>query len=245
MKFARHKSITAFTLLEIMVALTLLSVIIIAIYSSWNSILKGSKVALDTAAATQRTRISMRTLQDSLLSACVFNANQRYYSFLADSEGDFASLSFVARLPKSFPRSGKFGDLDVRRLNFQVEEGTDGKKQLVLRQSPILMDPDEDEQKFPLILAKDVNKFILEFWDATNTDWSAEWTLTNRLPQMVKVTLALGRLDQFSTAPQEAVTGVVAMPAQPVRVEWQMPQLGAGGGGGVPPPPPPKLGGAQ
>src|SRR5579883_2314040 len=70
MKGARDKVSNAFTLLEIMVAIALLSLVVVAIYASWNSILKGSRVALDAAAASQRTRITMRTLQDSLLCAC-------------------------------------------------------------------------------------------------------------------------------------------------------------------------------
>ncbi|MDB6068609.1 MAG: ral secretion pathway protein [Pedosphaera sp.] len=226
MKLRRHhKRGGAFTLLEILIALGLLSMVVIAIYSSWNSILKGKKVAMDAAAAAQRTRITMRTLKDSLLCACMFNQNARYYTFLADSEGDYASLSFVARLPKSFPRSGKFGDLDVRRLTFTVENGPESKKQLVLRQNPLLMDPDKEESEHPLILANDVNKFIVEFIDPQTGDWTSEWTRTNQLPREVRLTVALGRLDKFSSEAQEALIGTVALPGQPVRPEWQVPGL--------------------
>ena len=34
----------------------------------------------------------------------------RYYWFLADTSGEFAALSLVARLPASFPGSGLFGN---------------------------------------------------------------------------------------------------------------------------------------
>src|SRR5450432_914836 len=118
MNLSRTKHSSAFTLLEIMVAMALLAMVVMAIYSSWNSILKGSRVAQDAAAAAQRSRITMRTLHDSLLCACMFSANPTNYEFDADSDSDFSSLSFVARLPKSFPRSGKFGDLVIRRLQF-------------------------------------------------------------------------------------------------------------------------------
>jgi type II secretion system protein J len=221
----------AFTLLEIMVAIGLFSLIIIAIYSSWTSILKGSKVGLEAAAAVQRQRITMRALEDSLLSAQMFTANANYYSFLADADGDFASLSFVARLPKSFPRSGRFGDLNVRRVSFTVESGHESKRQLVLRQTPLLMDPDKDkdEQENPLVLARDVNKFILEFWDTRTGDWASEWTATNQLPQMVRITLELKKSDASSVEPSEVTVRTVALPANAVRPDWQMPNLGAGG----------------
>lgn len=219
----------AFTLLEIMVALALLSMIIVAIYSSWNAIIKGSKVAREVATASQRTRITMRTLQDSLLCACLFNANTNYYAFLADSQGDYSSFSFVARLPKSFPRSGKFGDLDVRRLAFTIENGSDGRKQLVLRQNPLLMDVDKDEQEFPLVLAKDVDTFIVEYIDPKTGDWIRDWTNAVMLPREVRFQLAIGHTDRSFTRSLETMVGTVALAAQPVPIEWQMPMNAASG----------------
>ncbi len=235
-KPARPRRSLAFTLLEVMVALALLGIIMVAIYSSWYAIIKGSKVALDAAAAAQRTRISMHALQDSLLSACMFASNPKYYAFLADSEGDMATLSFAARLPKSFPRSGKFGDLELRRVNFAVEPGPDSSKQLVLRQSPIFMDPDKDEMQHPLVLAKDVTNFGLEFLDPRTGDWISEWVSTNQLPKMMRITLGLGRLDKFSSHPQEVRVTTVALPSSIVLAQYQFGAGGPGGAGGGPGP---------
>ena len=120
----RSKYIKAFTLIEIMIAIGILSMVLAAIYSSWTAILRSKKVAIDTTASIQRARISMRILEDSLSSAEIFIRNVPYYAFIAENGSD-ASLSFVARMSKSFPRSGKFGDLDVRRLTFSVEAGAD------------------------------------------------------------------------------------------------------------------------
>jgi prepilin-type N-terminal cleavage/methylation domain-containing protein len=222
MKISRSKNPSAFTLLEIMVAIALLAMIVIAIYSSWNSILKGSRVALDAAASAQRTRITMRTLHDSLLCACMFTASATNYSFLADSDSDFSTLSFVARLPKSFPRGGKFGDLTMRRLEFTVESGRESSRQLVLRQRPLIMDFDKDEMESPLILAKDVTKFVVEYVDPQSGDWVTEWTATNQLPKEIRVTVGLGHLDQFSKESQQDMVSMVALSAVSVRPEWQM-----------------------
>src|SRR5437016_12730220 len=120
---------SAFTLIEILIAIGILGMVLAAIFSSWTAILRASKVGLDAAAAVQRARIVMRTLEDSLLCAESFVLNQQYYGFLADN-GSEASLSFVARLPESFPRNRKFGDLHVRRVTFSVESGADSSHQL-------------------------------------------------------------------------------------------------------------------
>jgi len=224
----------AFTLLEIMVALSLLGVIIVAIYSAWRAIIKGTTVAHEVSMASQRTRITMHTIEDALLCACMYNANQNYYTFEAEGGDDLSSFSFVARLPKSFPRSGKFGDLDVRRLTFTIEPGKDSAKELVLRQNPILMDLDKDEQENPLVLAKGVDKFIVEYIDPKSGDWISDWTLTNQLPREVRIQLALGHEDRNITEPLEVMVGTVAIPAAPVRIEWQMPMTAVAGLGNNP-----------
>ena len=217
------KSRAAFTLLEIMVAITLLSMVIFAIYASWMGIIKAKTVSETVTAQSQRTRITMHTLQDALVCACMFNGNPSYYSFVAGGTEEFCSLTFVARLPKSFPRSGKFGDLNVRRLTFTVESSRDSGRQLVLRQYPLLMDTDKDEENFPLVLAKHVQEFRVEFTDPKTGDWTTDWPTTNQLPKKVRVQLALGSGTGYSTEPTDVLVGTVAIAAQPVRLEWQVP----------------------
>jgi hypothetical protein len=171
--------------------------------------------------------MTAHVLEDSLSSAQFFTANQQYYSFLADN-GDEPSLSFVARLSSSFPRSGKFGDLDVRRLTFSVERASDASKQLVLRQAPLMMDLDVDEKEHPVVLAKNVKEFSVQFWDPRD-GWIDEWTATNQLPPLVKVNLQL--LDKpDSMAPPEQITRIVSIPTFAVPPVWQVPRGFPGGG---------------
>jgi type II secretion system protein J len=221
MKSRRQQPARAFTLLELMVALAMLAVLVVAIYSCWYSIVKGAAVAAKAAATGQRTRMAMRTVQDALLSACMYTQNQQYYSFVLDAEGDYSSLSFTAHLPGSFLRSRKFGGAEIRRVNFTIEPGPDAKKQLVLRQNVLLMDPDRDEMENPVILAHDVGQFIIEVTDPNTGDWTSEWDNTNQLPKKVRITLTLG--DKLSDHPQESMVGTVALIAQPVQGVWQMP----------------------
>ena len=88
----------------------------------------------------------------------------------------------MARVPDIFPRNGKF-DSNLRRLTFSVEAGReDSERDLVLRQNPILMDLDADEQQVPLVLARNVKDFVVECWDTNALDWVTEWDTTNSLP---------------------------------------------------------------
>ncbi len=211
-----------FTMLEVLIAISILSLIVAAIYSSWTSILHASKVGLDSTARVQRARIVVRVLEDSLSSALSFNANQRYYSFVAEN-GSEATLSFVARLAKAFPRGGKFGDLDVRRLTFSVESTT-GTPTLVLRQTPLMLEMDEDEKQSPLVLAENVKKFQTEFWDTKKNDWIDEWTQTNQIPKLVRVTLQLADNAESHTV-REPIVRVISLPSIMVPPAWQRPLL--------------------
>jgi len=221
MNCSQARTQRAFTLVEIMLALAIFTAVMIAIYSSWMSIVRGSTVGAEAAREAQRSRVAVRTLENSLVSLQMFQANMNYYYFLADTSGDFASLSFVARLPKSFPRSGDFGDQAVRRLTFTVEPGTNSENVLVLRQNPILFDPSVDEEENPLVLARHVKVFTLEFWGLRSTDWEPDWLYTNQLPRLIRFTLGFGRPNQRVLKPEEVVTRVVTLSAVPIPIGMQ------------------------
>ncbi len=227
----------AFTLVEVMIAIGILAMVLTAIYSSWTAILRASKVGLSAAASVQRARIAVRTLEESLSSTECFVAHMQrhpeYYAFAAEN-GSEASLSFVARLAKSFPRSGKFGDLDLRRVTFSVEAGPDNGRRLVLRQQPILMELDKDEKEHPLVLAKNVQEFQLQFFDQRLNDWIDEWTQTNQIPKLVMVTLKLAD-NANSTKAQEEITRLINIPAMAVQPLWQVPMMPRGPAGSPPP----------
>ena len=117
----------------------------------------------------------------------------------------------------------------MRRVTFTVEPGPDQEKDLVLRQNPILMDMDKDEQEHPLVLARNVKSFATVCWDPTEKDWSDKWDNTNRIPTMVRFTLVLGgnTLNNFGdTGPALSVTRVVSIPSVMVPA---VVQSGAGG----------------
>src|SRR3990172_6214101 len=153
MYLRRRSSVVAFTLVEILVAIGILALTLTAIYSSWTAILRASKVGLEATAQAQGERIALHTIEEALTATRSFAADVQHYAFVAEN-GDDAMLSLVARLPSTFPRSGKYGDFEVRRVTFSVERGAYSERRLVMRQTPILMEPDEDEERHPLVLAR-------------------------------------------------------------------------------------------
>jgi type II secretion system protein J len=222
----------AFTLIEIMMAIAIFSLLVAAVYSTWVVILKSSQVGQEAAAQAQRERIAVRTIEDSLTCIQSFQASMQYYAFNV-TNGDQPALSFVARVPDVFPRNGKY-DSNLRRLTFTVEQVYNLEKDLLLRQNPILMDVDPAEQATPLVLARNVKDFVIECWDTNTMDWVTEWDSTNSLPPLVRVTLTFGgnQMGFGNAAPITVVVREIAVPSGTLPSAAQTGgQFGGAGGG--------------
>lgn len=219
----------AFTLLEVLVALTIFALVLSLLYGSWRILISSNAAALKLAANAQRSRMTVQTLEEALNSAVFFNANARHYAFIAGGEGSYSALSFVAHLSDAFPASGYFDGERVRRVTFTVEPAKDGSSDLVLRQNSLLAPPDADVEGHPVVLAHDVSLFELSYWDARRGEFAAEWTQTNTLPALVQVTIGFGTRGRFSKEPAESVTRIVRIPGAGVAGEAQAGLPGAGG----------------
>jgi type II secretion system protein J len=223
------RPLRAFTLVEIMIAFAIFGVLVAAVYSTWTVILRSKQVGNEAAARVQRQRIAIRTLEDSLTCIQSYQASPAYYSFVVQN-GNPTILSFVARVPAVFPRNGRFGDFNLRRLTYTLEPGPGSEKDLVLRQYPILMDADADtdDKAYPLVLARDVQDFIVECWDTNQMDWVGEWLDTNSIPSMLRISLVNG------PGPGLVITRLIAPPSMmmPRALQTQRAQGGGGGGGG-------------
>jgi prepilin-type N-terminal cleavage/methylation domain-containing protein len=219
----------AFTLLEVMLAIGIFAMILVAIFSVWEGIMRASRAARTAADSAQRARISISTIEDALVHAQMFAANMppqnpdAYYSFLADSEGEFAGLSFVAHIPPGFPGYGHFPNDIVRRVTFTCENGKNG-VDLVMRQGPMLATMEKDYEPYSLVLAHDVQLFAIDFWgqpiDSREFQWVNEWRSTNALPKLVRLAIGVGKTSTKGV-PQDLVYRVVALPAMAVPPNFQ------------------------
>ncbi len=217
---------TGFTLVEVLIALAIFMGVVGAIYACWSSVLRSTRTGLGAAAEAQSKRMAVRCLEDALLSVQLYQRNARYYSFLADFESEEPSLSLVAHLPGSFPRSGSFEGLPVRRVTFSLERDTGGGRALVLRQIPVLFESDAEQEQNPLVLAHNVEVFTVEFWGPYSREWETDWPNTNQLPRLVRFSLGFGT-PGGRLRDEDVVTRVVALPTAGVPAALQ----GGGPGG--------------
>jgi type II secretory pathway pseudopilin PulG len=228
----KSKIENAFTLIEIMLAVVIFFGALAMIYSTWLMIMRATVTGQKAAAQAQRERVAIHTIEESITSIESFQASLQYYSFVVQNSGNGqqATLSFVARLPDDFPRSGRYGVFNVRRLTFDVEAVTDPvtrqtENDLVLRQYPILTGEDVDDAQNPFILSRNVQLFTVECWDTNSANWVDEWDNTNAIPPAIRVDLALGGKNDNSqnAEPIFSVTRDIAVPTQMMPVSAQVP----------------------
>jgi prepilin-type N-terminal cleavage/methylation domain-containing protein len=201
-----------FTLIEVMVSIAVFMLVMGSVMACWRCVVNGKIVAENAAAAAQRARIGMQTVQTALTTTELSQPNIQFYAFLSDTSGKFASVSFASRLPSEFPGSGLFGDNVMRRVTFDVEN-VDGVNNLVMNQSPLLEALDENNTSYPITLARDVSIFMLEFWSVQDGDWAVSWDSTNSLPPLIRITLGVGHPANNADVPYDLIVRTVAMPA--------------------------------
>ena len=136
MKSEMKSKKTAFTLVETIVAVAILSLVLTSVYGVFFSVLNTTKKGAEAAVQVQRQRIALKTIEDALSGLVYYEQNQSIYGFMANTEDyDYPSISFVSRVPPDFLGNKDFGSERLRRITFQVEDDEDFGRSLVMPRS--------------------------------------------------------------------------------------------------------------
>jgi len=212
-----NRSQRGMTLVEIMIALAIMSMMMISVYSAFRGTRRGMEVAevYQTRYAVLRNCMS-RMSSEIGMSYLSFNrqlGEEKHYTLFEGqdlSDGDNLTFSAFAHI----------------RMRQDADESDQSLIQYVL-----LQDPDEDErshvyrretrrltgetpvqveQRVPaFVFCEDVENLEFRYWDNKRLEWLDEWRTTkkdmqpDRLPQRVMITLKVrdpnGELQTFTT----------------------------------------------
>jgi hypothetical protein len=194
MKQNQHKKRAAgFTLVEAIVAVSILGMVSFMVFKSLLSVMGATKMGAEAADQVQRERVAIKTVEVGLRGMVYYEQNQDMYALDMDLiDQDYPYFSFVARVPPDFIGSREFNGQALRRLSFFVDD-VDESRALVLEQSHVMRTP-QGEDPVPVvrsILAPQLEQFMILFWSTSAEAWIDEWTETNSLPSRVKVEMAL------------------------------------------------------
>jgi len=206
---------SGFTLLEVLVALSIFALVLGLLYGTWKVLVQGNLAGLRLAADAHRTRMTVQTIEEALNSAVRFDRNRTYYGFSAEGADGVPQLSFAAHLASSFLGSGRFNGQKVRRVTFRVESSPGGSSVLMLYQKSILADLAPEDPGYGMPLAQDVSAFEVTFPDPRLgiEKFVPEWKNTNSLPPLVRIDIGFGQKSRFSKEPAEVVTRFIRLPS--------------------------------
>lgn len=221
--FRKH---AGFTLVEVVIAIGLLSMVVLAIYQTWSAVLRATEAGSSAAAQVQRERVALNTIEEALGGVRMFEQNLTHYGFYVDTTNlEYPVISFVSRLPESFLGGKHFPNQPLRRVNFEVRDGLEsGVRELVMTQAPVLAIPDDvTVRKHQTVLASGIDQFYVEFWSTTVEDWINEWPGTNGIPLKVRLMLALKRKDGEPALSEDIQSKEFSLSAMPVTKDIQNP----------------------
>ena len=186
---ARHRRASGFTLLEVLAALVLLTILLAGVYSGVRT---ASRMVVQGTASTERLdqiRSAQQLLRRELAQAMAVPIARTDQGDAVFFKGEAKTLSFVAPLP------GYLGPLGPQLQTLSlVDKGKDG---MQLQLQLALMPPDGKPPKplgDPQVLVDHVRegRFSYRGTDARGKvgDWQSQWSDGRLMPSLVRIELA-------------------------------------------------------
>ena len=194
-----------FTLLEVLIALALLSLVAGALYATFFSLVRGR----ETATAGMEERRELRSTLDLLrreLSAIQYNRTDKRLHFVVEDRDEYGKpasiLEFTAIAPPAPDNASS--DQVVNRYQPQVKDG----KMVLTRQSRDLYLDSIDPPRYPQM--EELAGFLVECFDGSK--WVKSWdtAINFGLPKAVRVTVSVKdgeRTVDFATIASPRIAG--------------------------------------
>ena len=180
-----------YTLVEAMIAVAVLSLIILMVYSSGSAVLDAQQGGSRAAKNVHRERMTMRAIEDALESA-VWYDHQTEEPIRVSADGAFSNLKVLSRVPPGFWGERTLGGHPLRRIEFFTEKDASGNAQLIMEQQA-LPNGTNSPQSHRTILLPRLENFFIEVREKKSgqiaPEWIDYWDRTNALPSLVRVSL--------------------------------------------------------
>jgi general secretion pathway protein J len=190
-----------FTLLEIMVSITILAVIALLIYGSFDSLSRGKKGEALRADRAHQGRGAILRIARELQSAFLSLHNPqnpalitRTTAFIGQKGNPFDRVDFAAFAHRRYERDAKESD-QCEVGYFVVKDPENSEKMDLVRREQTPIDIEPKKGGVVNVLAEDVEKFELKYLDPMTGLWVDTWDSTQvtgqpgRLPFEVRITL--------------------------------------------------------
>ncbi len=201
-----------FTLVEVVLAVMILSLIIMAVYGIWSAALRGWNRGGEASAVFQRQRIVMEALTELAESAVYFGAAPDLYAITGTRTPNLGdSVSFVTASDAFLPPS-EANDQGMRRVTISLERDEYQRTYLAIVNQPALVADDKSKagDLQTHVISMDVSAFYVRYMDPRNGSWEEKWEEPNLIPSAMEFTVVFGQ--PGDTIPPVTVTRAVDLP---------------------------------
>lgn len=184
-----NKRRDAFTLLEVMLAVTMLGLLVVAVSSTWSAGLRGWKRSNGLAEMYQRQRIVLDALTELSQAAIYVPERARLYAVRAERDpflGD--SISFVTSSDALLPPQESL-IAGMRRVTIGMTRDDNGQPCLMMLNIPALQEVDKLRRPAGHVLGRDVVGFTVRYRHAQTGIWKDNWTEGDHFPAALEFTL--------------------------------------------------------
>lgn len=206
-----------FTLLELLVALAILSIALTVIWSTFSAGVTAWQRGGQLLDDMRHADFVAEQLVSALRSAAYFPSRPDKYGFRLKT----GSLRYSADRISWVTSSSAFMPPDspwrqaVHRIVFSIENNDRGEPAVAIRALSHLTDEeDQDEMDVqPWFVSSDVVGFRCRFYDFEKESWSSDWEDTNSIPSLLEITLYMEPIEKYD--PPVTIQRLVVIPVAP------------------------------
>ncbi len=187
------KTVRGFTLIEVLIAMTLLSIMVVLLFASLKICAESWEKGERKIEAVNEVAIVYQFFQRHLSTARPLwddfsDATQKTFAF----HGDAQSFQFVGEFPASAGRGG------LQLFSIQLEDARQDNGQVIGTQISVTLTPffpvpdSQNMAKEQVTLLKNVRQFSVSYLgidDSAELSWQNEWLDKETLPQLVKINI--------------------------------------------------------
>jgi len=199
MRASRH----AFTLIEVMVAVALLTMIGMVVVTTMRNSLMARDMLAQNDGVQQSARVALERVSQEIrlayLTSSTTAVNTYQTIFIARDNDPVDELWFTSLSHR--PMYKNTHECDQTEISIWSEPDPENPNlQVLLHRESARIDEEPDQDGVILPLAHGVKRFDLRFLDGTDGEWMEEWSTIgtetpNRLPRAVKLVLVISAPD--------------------------------------------------
>ncbi|MDF7798922.1 type II secretion system protein [Pontiellaceae bacterium B1224] len=183
---------SAFTLLELLVAMVIMVIAMSIAFQAFSGTIRGWKRGMEVMEGIKHGDFAMTQLVSSLNSTIYFSNQRKVYAFTIEKGSNNGlpadSISFVTSSGAFMPHDSPFAN-GPHRINLFIDDD-DGAPALFATAMPAVANSEDEEDTYdtePILISREVQGLEILIWDADAEDWTEEWEPENSVPERIMI----------------------------------------------------------